>query len=75
MFAILFALVMLSLWGAAVVGLWVATGALGGLSFAVLTAVIAWAVWPSGKGRMTPDTLNAFQHPLYDAAHDHETNT
>lgn len=64
LFAIAFSLAMLALWGAAVAGLWVATGALGGLSFAALTLAVAWAVWPSGKGRMAPNTLNAFQRPL-----------
>lgn len=45
LFAIAFALAMLALWGAAVAGLWVATGALGGLGFAGLTLALAWAFW------------------------------
>ncbi len=64
LFATAFALVMLALWGGAVAGVWVATGALGGLAFAGLTGALAWALWPSGKGCMTPDTLNAAQRPL-----------
>lgn len=44
-FAIAYALIMLSLWGGAVAVLWATTGILGGLSFASVTAALAWAFW------------------------------
>ena len=49
LFSILFALVMLALWGAAVVGMWVTTGFLGGLAFTGVTLAIARLGWGSNK--------------------------
>jgi len=64
LFATIFAIVTLALWCAIVTGLWVVTGALGGLAFASITLFFAWIVWPSGQGAMVRETLNAFQQSL-----------
>ncbi len=72
MFAILFALVMLAIWGAAVVVMWITTGAMGGLGFAGFTIALAWAFW--GSNIPAPKIIGwRGRQPIFETAHHLDT--